>query len=112
MKPASSGTNGTGALLAALFGLPTFPPVHERRTSKQMPLGLKDSLRMARLAKEQEIVTVLLQRPDLSYEAIGKLFGVSDWPIKQIVQKYQLSRPRGRKTKNVTRVTANGPLGA
>jgi hypothetical protein len=32
MKPASSGTNGTGALLAALLGLPILPPVHERRT--------------------------------------------------------------------------------
>lgn len=27
MKPASSGTNGTGALLEALFGLPILPPV-------------------------------------------------------------------------------------
>jgi hypothetical protein len=65
-----------------------------------MPVGLKDSLKMARLAKEQEIVTVLLQRPDLSYEAIGRLFGVSEWPIKHIVQKYQLSRRCGRKPKN------------
>jgi hypothetical protein len=70
-----------------------------------MPIGLKDSLKMARLAKEQEIVSVLLKRPDLSYEAIGRLFGVSEWPIKQIVHKYQLSRPRGRKTKRVTPVT-------
>ena len=70
-----------------------------------MTVGLKDSLKIARLAKEQEIVTVLLQRPDLSYEAIGRLFGVSEWPIKQIVQKYQLSRPRGRKAKNIPPVT-------
>ena len=70
-----------------------------------MPVGLKDSLKMARLAKEQEIVTVLLQRPDLSYEAIGRLFGVSEWPIKQIVKKHQLARPRGRKRKDVTLVT-------
>jgi hypothetical protein len=70
-----------------------------------MPIGLKDGLKVARLAKEQEIVTVLLERPDLSYEAIGRLFGVSEWPIKQIVQKYQLSRPRGRKAKNITPVT-------
>lgn len=70
-----------------------------------MPVGLKDSIKMARLAKEQEIVTVLLQRPDLSYEAIGRLFGVSDWPIKRIVEKYRISRPRGRKAKNITPVT-------
>jgi hypothetical protein len=60
---------------------------------------------VARLAKEQEIVTVLLERPDLSYEAIGRMFGVSDWPIKHIVHKYQLSRPRGRKSKNIPPVT-------
>ena len=77
-----------------------------------MPIGLKDSLKMARLEKEQEIVNVLLERPDLSYEAIGKLFGVSEWPIKQIVQKHRMSRRPGRKTKNVTRVTANGQQGA
>jgi hypothetical protein len=68
-----------------------------------MPIGLKDSLKMARLAKEQEIVSVLLQRLDLSYEAIGELFGVSEWPIKQIVQKYRLSRPRGRKQRTLPR---------
>jgi hypothetical protein len=66
-----------------------------------MPVGLKDSLKMARLEKEQEIVSLLLQRPDLSYEAIGRMFGVSEWPIKQIVRKHQLSRPRGRKAKNI-----------
>jgi hypothetical protein len=76
-----------------------------------MPIGLKDSLKMARLAKEQEILTVLLERPDLSYEAIGRLFGVSEWPIKQIVQQYQLSRPRGRKAKNITPVTGS-PMAA
>jgi hypothetical protein len=60
---------------------------------------------MARLAKEQEIVTVLLQRPDLSYEAIGRLFGVSEWPIKQIVQKHRISRRPGRKVKGLLRDT-------
>lgn len=70
-----------------------------------MPVGLKESLRMARLAKEQEIVTVLLERPDLSYGAIGRLFGVTEWPIKQIVKKHQLARPRGRKPKGITLVT-------
>jgi transposase len=67
-----------------------------------MPIGLKDSMKMARLEKEQEIITVLLQRPDLSYEAIGEMFGVSEWPIKQIVQKYRISRRRGRKVRNIT----------
>lgn len=57
---------------------------------------------MARLAKEQEIVNLLLERPDLSYEAIGRLFGVSEWPIKQIVQKHRMSRRPGRKAKNIT----------
>ena len=71
-----------------------------------MPIGLKDSLKVARLAKEQEIVTVLLQRPDLSYGAIGELFGVSEWPIKQIVQKYRMSRRPGRKVKSIA-VAAN-----
>ncbi|HEV2399386.1 MAG TPA: hypothetical protein VGS27_20735 [Candidatus Sulfotelmatobacter sp.] len=70
-----------------------------------MPVGLKESFKMARLAKEQEIVAVLLERPDLSYGAIGRLFGVSEWPIKQIVKKHQLSRPPGRKPKDVTPVT-------
>ena len=54
---------------------------------------------LARLEKEREIVTVLLQRPDLSYEEIGELFGVSEWPIKQIVQKYRMSRRPGPKSK-------------
>ena len=71
-----------------------------------MPIGLRDSLKIARLEKEQEIVTVLLQRPDLSCEAIGELFGVSEWPIKQIVQKHRMSRRRGRKLKNITPVAA------
>lgn len=70
-----------------------------------MPVGLKESFKMARLAKEQEIVAVLLERPDLSYDAIGTLFGVSEWPIKQIAKKHRLSRPRGRKPKNITTVT-------
>jgi hypothetical protein len=77
-----------------------------------MPIGLKESVKMARLAKEQEIVTALLERPDLSYEAIGKLFGVSEWPIKQIVYKYHTSRCRGRKVKSVTSVAANELQGA
>ncbi len=76
-----------------------------------MPIGLKESVKIARLAKEQEIITVLLQRPDLSYEAVGKLFGVSEWPIKQIVEKNRISRRCGRKPKNVGPVTANGPEG-
>lgn len=61
-------------------------------------------MKMARLEKEQEIITVLLQRPDLSYEAVGKLFGVSEWPIKQIVEKHRMSRRPGRKAKNITPV--------
>ena len=69
-----------------------------------MPIGLKESVKMARLAKEQEIIVVLLQRPDLSYEAVGKLFGVSEWPIKQIVQKHRMSRRPGRKVKNISPV--------
>ena len=64
-------------------------------------------MKLARLGKEQEILAVLLQRPDLSYEAIGELFGVSEWPIKQIVQKYRISRRRGRKVKNITSVAAS-----
>ena len=66
-----------------------------------MPIGLRDSMKLARLEKEQEILAVLLQRPDLDYGAIGELFGVSEWPIKQIVQKYRISRRRGRKAKNM-----------
>lgn len=78
-----------------------------------MFVKLKDSLKIARLEKEQEILTVLLERAELSYEAIGKLFGVSEWPIKQIMRRNQLSRPRGRKAKKITpvttpRVTAQG----
>lgn len=76
-----------------------------------MPIGLKESVKMARLAKEQEIVSLLLQRPDLSYEAVGELFGVSEWPIKQIVEKNRISRRRGRKPKNVGPVIVNGPEG-
>jgi hypothetical protein len=67
-----------------------------------MPIGLKESVKIARLEKEQEIVRVLLQRTDLSYEAIGELFGVSEWPIKHIVQKYRMSRRPGRKAKAIT----------
>lgn len=77
-----------------------------------MPIGLKDSLKMARLDKELEIVRVLLQRPDLSYEAIGELFGVSDWPIKHIVQKYHMSRRPGRKAKASATAAGNELQGA
>jgi transposase len=69
-----------------------------------MPIGLKDSMKMARAAKEQEILDVLINRKDLSYETIGKMFGVSEWPIKQIVKKYNLKRPTGPK-KPTTAVT-------
>ena len=77
-----------------------------------MPIGLRDSMKLARLEKEQEILAVLLQRPDLGYEAIGELFGVSEWPIKQIVQKYRISRRRGRKAKNITPGAAKEVQGA
>jgi DNA-directed RNA polymerase specialized sigma subunit len=69
-----------------------------------MPIGLKDSMRAARAAKEQEILDVLINRKDLSYEQIGQMFGVSEWPIKQIVKKYHLKRERGPKP--VTAVTS------
>jgi DNA-directed RNA polymerase specialized sigma subunit len=77
-----------------------------------MPIGLKDSLKIARSEKEQEIVRVLLQRPDLTYEAIGELFGVSEWPIKRIVQKYRMPRRPGRKAKKTTPGGGNGLQGA
>ena len=77
-----------------------------------MPIGLKDSLKMARVKKEQEIVRLLLQRPDLSYEAVGELFGVSEWPIKQIVQRYHMSRRPGRKPKNIIPAAAKELQGA
>ena len=76
-----------------------------------MPIGLKDSMKLARFEKEQEIIAVLLQRPDLSYESVGKLFGVSEWPIKQIVEKNRICRRRGRKPRNISLVAANGPEG-
>ena len=62
-----------------------------------MPVALKDSMKQARAVKEQEILSILIERHDLSYEAIGKMFGVSEWPIKQIVKKYNLNRKRGPK---------------
>ena len=62
-----------------------------------MLIALKDSMKQARAVKEQEILSILIERPDLSYEAIGKMFGVSEWPIKQIVKKYNLNRKRGPK---------------
>lgn len=77
-----------------------------------MPIGLKDSMKLARLEKEQEIIAVLRERPDLSYESVGELFGVSEWPIKQIVQRYRMSRRRGRKAKNITPAAKNEVQGA
>ena len=56
---------------------------------------------MARAVKEQEILSILIERHDLSYEAIGKMFGVSEWPIKQVVKKYKLNRKRGPKKSTV-----------
>ena len=67
-------------------------------------VGLKESIKMARIAKEQEIADVITSRKDLTYEQVGRLYGVSEWTIKQLVIKLHLTglRKRGPTAKKQT----------
>src|SRR5271165_954933 len=56
-----------------------------------MTVGLKESMKMARIAKEQEIADVITSRKDLTYEQVGEMYGVSEWTIKQLVIKLHLT---------------------
>jgi hypothetical protein len=65
-----------------------------------MPISLRESMRMARTAKELEILEVIRSRTDLTYEIIGKAFGVSGDTIKVINRRIGTARVRGPKKQN------------
>lgn len=53
---------------------------------------------------ELEIRDLIVSRPDLTYPVIGRLFDVTQETIYQIVKKFGIKRPRGRRARLV------GPL--
>jgi hypothetical protein len=56
---------------------------------------LKESLKRTRQAVENEITQTILDRPDLTYREIGKLFGVSDAYVAGVAKSRKIQRPAG-----------------
>jgi hypothetical protein len=56
---------------------------------------LKESLQRTRQAVENEIAKTILDRQDLTYREIGKLFGVSDAYVAGIAKSRKIQRPSG-----------------
>lgn len=63
-----------------------------------MQISLKNTLKTARLSFDARLAAVLIARPDLSYEQIGKDFGVSETVIRRVMKQYSIGlRKRGPK---------------
>jgi hypothetical protein len=64
-----------------------------------MPQALKDVVAAARRQARLEIRGFILARPELSYVAIGKLFGIGDDLVQGVATEFGLKRKRGPKLK-------------
>lgn len=61
-----------------------------------MPQTVKEAVAAARRAIRLEIRDVIVGRDDLTYTAIGQLFGISWWTVQQIANEFSVNRgPRG-----------------
>jgi len=61
-----------------------------------MPQTVRDAVAAARRAIRVEIRDAIVGRDDLSYTAIGQLFGVSWWTVQQVANEFGVKRgPRG-----------------
>jgi hypothetical protein len=47
---------------------------------------------------DQEVISVILNRPELRYADIGELFGISYWAVNAIVKKHGLTGKLGRRS--------------
>jgi len=61
-----------------------------------MPQTVKEAVAAARRSIRLEIRDTIVNRDDLSYTAIGRLFGISWWTVQQIANEFGVQRgPRG-----------------
>ena len=72
-----------------------------------MPQTLKETIRAAQLKFDLEVRDMVVSRPDLSYQDIGRLFGVSCDVVQRVVNQFGLKGKRRtgpKMTKQVPRV--------
>lgn len=64
--------------------------------------NVREQLRTARFKAESQVAEIVLTRKDLSYEAIGKMFGISESTVKEIIKRRGVNpeRKTGPKPKN------------
>lgn len=60
-----------------------------------MPQTVREAVAAARRAIRIEIRDAIVNREDLSYTAIGRLFGVSWWTVQQIANEFDVKRGQG-----------------
>lgn len=58
--------------------------------------SVREQLETARFKVEAQVAEIVLARKDLSYEAIGKMFGISESTVKEIVKRRGVSPERKR----------------
>jgi len=49
--------------------------------------SLKEQLNTARFKVEAQVAEIILTRKDLSYESIGRMFGISESTVKEIIKR-------------------------
>ena len=49
--------------------------------------SIREQLETARFNVEAQVAEVILSRKDLSYKAIGKMFGISESTVKEIIKR-------------------------
>ena len=49
--------------------------------------SVREQLETARFKVEAQVAEIVLTRKDLSYEAIGKIFGISESTVKEIIKR-------------------------
>lgn len=77
-----------------------------------MPQTVREAVRAARRAIRLEIRDAIVNRDDLSYTALGRLYGCSWWTVQQIANEFGVKRgPRGprRRRKSVTLAGGDSP---
>ena len=58
--------------------------------------SIREQLKTARFQVEAQVVEIILTRKDLSYEAIGRKFGISESTVKQIIKRRGVNPQRKR----------------
>jgi hypothetical protein len=60
-----------------------------------MPQTVREAVAAARRAIRLEIRDAIVNRDDLSYTVIGRLFGVSWWTVQQVANEFGVKRGQG-----------------